>query len=226
MLKVLNKTVNKIDTFQEECSDLVLALGTLLGENVSIADISVNKTPEKQKKLKEAVVRTSGGDVVEIDARGRKKRLPRAVASEVDKGGKVLSAGDDEEPEDENSTKETKMTPKEKLAAATVDTEKDKKKMKPGQLRGRIMKTEKELEINESLREWVIKYFEARKQGNFAEASVLKRKIEAAIGEKKLDRETVFFRADDIQKKAEEEKESKEKPEEEPEEEPEDKSEE
>ena len=190
MLKVLNKTIKKIDTFQEDCASLIYGLRNLLGESTSVADISVNPTAfEKKKRLKESIVKTSTGDVVEIDEMGKKKKLPTAVASEIDKGGKLLSAGDDgekEEPATDGDDKKNK----------TDDTS------KKGSLRGKIVKTEKELESNKSLRKWVIQYFEARRQGNFGTAEVLKSRIDQFISEKDLDEPTIYYRADAIEQAA------------------------
>lgn len=150
MSHIFTKLIASIDTFQEDCAELIFGLENLLGENTSIADIAVNKNPEK-KKLKEA----DGEE-------------------------------DTEDTEEPTSDKET-------VSDEPVADEK-------GALRGKILRTEKELEINSALRNWIIEYFDARKQGRFEEANVVKGKAMAIIDSKNLDKETAFYRADDIDK--------------------------
>lgn len=201
MLNVLNKSIKKIENFQENCAELCFSLGTLLGENVSIADIAVNKTPEKKRRaLKEAVIKRKSGEVIQIDSAGKKRKLPRSIANEVERGAQVLSAGDEE-----NIKEKSNKNSKENDKVSALGAEKEK----PGALRGKIIKTEHELEINDSLSNWVANYFDARRQGRFAEADVMKRRIDSVIGEKRLDRETVYFRADDISREKEEKKKNK-----------------
>jgi hypothetical protein len=152
MSHIFTKVIQRIESFQEECAELIFGLETLLGENTSIADIAVNKSPEKKKKMDEAEYENSEDEVPETE--------PESPEEEPDESGK-----------DEG-----------------------------GALRGKIQRTEKELEINPALRNWIIEYFEARKQGRFAEANVVKEKAMAIVNNKNLDKETVFYRADDIEK--------------------------
>jgi len=207
MLKVFNKTIKRIDRWQEDCSQLIFALETMLGENTSIADIAVNKTPEvKKKKLKEATTVSRGTNVKKVDSAGNVNDVSRDEVRSVERlkrqGYKVNEEDGEEEAE------EPKEEPKENEGEPGVPTKDEREH--PGQLRGKILKTEKELETNDSLRQWVFDYFAARRQGNFAEADVVKNKINSTIDEKRLDRETVFFGSDDAER-AKEEAESDEK---------------
>jgi len=188
MPKLFSKVLKKIDSFQEDCADLILGMEILLGENVSIADISVNATPKK--KLKESVLMAKGRDVKRIDSEGNVSTVtPKEVRTieTMKKKGYQTNDSDGEEKDDEDSEEIT-------------TSEKDK----TGALRGKIIKTEKELEINDSLRDWVKNYFLARRQGNFSEADILRERIESTIFEKNLDKETVYYRGEDVMKDKEE----------------------
>jgi len=185
MLKVLNKTIKKIDKFEEECSDLILGLGTLLGENVSIADVAVNPNP-KDKKIEEAI-------------------LSQDRTGKLKKDGVILSPEDQKQAKDAKRRKETIVAGDED-PAETVEPDPDAEseetftKKKQGSLKGRIIKTEKMLETDETLRKWVSEYFAARRKGSFQEANIIKKRIDSNIDDKNLGRETVYFRADDVEK--------------------------
>lgn len=195
MLKVLNKTLKKIDKFQEDCSDLTLGLGILLGENVSISDIAVNKSPEK-RRMKEATVLRKNGKAKKVDSSGDISDISPQEQKSIDKlkkRGYQINDDSQNSEDDKESEQDAEISDTEPGAVSKED------KKHPGKLRGRIIKTEKELEVNDSLRQWVFDYFNARRQGNFTEAGVIKRKIDSTISEKNLDRETVFFGADDVE---------------------------
>jgi hypothetical protein len=128
--------------------------------------------------MDEAVVKTSSGNVVEIDATGKKRKLPNAVKNEIDQGGKLLSAGDEEEEENTISDKGL-----------------DKHKGKGDLTVAKIRRTETEVEQNSQLKVLVKSYFDDRRNGNFSNARTTKEQIDKIIQDKNLDAPTVFYTA-------------------------------
>jgi len=167
VLKKLEKTVQQISEWQENCANLQHALRTLLGENVSISDVAVTKDafdPDKKKKdLEEAEIAgdikdkdRAGRDVI-VTPEGKTKKLTPQQSREMQRNG------DEGGEEDEDQ--------------ATL---------------ARIRKTMDILGSDEKLRGLIVKYFDFRSAGNFGRATEIKKLIEEMVENRDLDAETVF----------------------------------
>lgn len=193
MIRTLNKTVKKIENWQESCADFQLFIRTLLGESIltetSIADVAV-KVPEsgdvKKRKLTEnekmVVTKDDMGNFV-IDGKPVDRETQTKLKNALDRDQRVVDIIDKkEENESDVSPLQEPSGQGGQKPRASETTSRDK-----------IIRTERYMQINNVIQKWIKQYFSNRRSGNFGEASIVKRKIENMISEKDLDRDTVFY---------------------------------
>jgi len=178
VLKKFNKTVEKIDAWQEECANLQYALRTLLGESggSSIADVSVAPMPMgkiQKKKLDEADLAGNindkdrqGKDVI-VTPDGKTKKLTPQQSKEMQRNGDALT--DKESEESKHQTIEYK-TPVPVIIKKSID----------------ILKTDKRLQ---SLVDNLFKY---RASGAIGKSDEMKTLIDQFIDDRGLDPLTIY----------------------------------
>lgn len=189
VLNKLDKTVKRIESWQEDCANLQHALRTLLGESggTSIADVSVAPMPmgKKKKSMDEAEM---AGDIKDKDRTGRD----------------VIVTPDG---------KTKRLTPQQSREMQRNDQESDAESQ---ETLTRLRKTKSILQSDKRLQALVQKYWDFRLNGNFGRASEIKSIITEMVTERDLDSEIVFASYDiDGDVNGEKDKETDSEPEEE-----------
>jgi hypothetical protein len=191
VLKPLEKIVKRIENWQEDCALLQHGFRVLLGENTSIADISVNPNGlDKKKKIKtEATigVNPNTGEA-SMANNNRVTKLGRTKSKEIQtlqSKGDVIVAGDEEE-----------QTSEKKLGITFDDVSPIK-----------IKKTLSVLESDSGIKELVTNFFKYRMSGNSSKTSDMKDLIDQEIENKDLDALTVYTSISRLDKEEPEESE-------------------
>jgi hypothetical protein len=164
VLSKLEKTVKRIEGWQEDCASLQHAFRTLLGESggTSVADVSVAPMPMgKKKKLDEAEM---AGDIKDKDRAGRDV---------------VVTP--------EGKTK--RLTPQQSREMQRNDKESDAEGQ---ETLTRLRKTRDILQTDQRLQKLIEQYWTFRLAGNFGRASEIKTIINEIATERDLDLEIVF----------------------------------
>lgn len=197
VLKKLDKTISKIEGWQEECAKLQYALGILLSEagGTSIADVAVapegmgdvedeEKKKKKKKKLDEATVEKIDPKVARL-AKRREDANPRtnvevtSSSSAVEKDTrtgqiqKVIKAGDEEDTKNSNETEHSNIaytTPKPVIIKKTLD----------------ILKNDQRLQT------LINKFYDFRSAGNVGKSDEMKTIIDEFINSRGMDPLTVY----------------------------------
>jgi len=175
-LKCFEKTIKRIENWQESCVGLQHDLRVLLGENVSIADIAVTKDgyEKKKKNISETTITADNKGTIKQITGNRESRLSPQKEKEIkialDKGQTIV-AGDEEPsetPEEQDTQNQHKITV------------------------ARIKRTEDLVPKDPKIMSYLGRYYDARRNGNFEQAKHIQSKINEFIANRDLDHETVY----------------------------------